>query len=164
MIDIHKYIQTLKWSSLLIILLITLGCTFETTEDKIDIKHEIRKQWDDFDSYWEQEDTDQLLMIYTEDAIIIPPGSEPVKGRQAIGEFYDMLFSNNASSKYEHQTLSVHQELNLAIEYGAFKVVWITNEGSEWTYKAKIMAHWEQSDEGNWEIKILMFNTPQEAE
>ena len=100
MIDIHKYIQTLNWSSLLIILLITSACTFERTEQKVDIKNEIRKQWDVFDSHWEQEDTDQLLMIYAEESINIPPDSEPVKGRQAIGEFYDMLFSNNASSEY----------------------------------------------------------------
>ena len=89
---------------------------------------------------------------------------EKNKGRDQIREFYNMLFASNISSNYEHQINSLSTSSNTAIEYGAFKVDWVRNDSSTWTYHARTVTHWIKSNEGEWQIQMFLFNNPPEGE
>lgn len=141
---------------LAVMLVLISGCATQN----YDARTEIRGQWDKFVLAWEQEDADKLVAMYTEDGLNVPPGSKENKGRVQILEFYNMLFENNASSNYEHQINTLFYESNTAIEYGNFEVSWVRNDSSKWTYQARSTTHWVRSAEGNWQIKMFLFNNP----
>ncbi len=121
---------------------------------------EIRKRWDVFIEHWEKEDVNNLVSIYTEEAINIPPGLKKNEGREAIAKFYQFLFDSNASSKYTHDMIKVFTTEDGVTEYGEFSVDWTRNDGSKWTYYARSMTHWVKDADGQWQISMFLFNQP----
>jgi ketosteroid isomerase-like protein len=143
-------------------MLLINSCEFQINTDNDILKNEINNNWDQFIEYWEGEDVANLVSMYTEDGINVPPGFKKNTGRAEITEFYTFLFSNNKSSKYKHEIKSIRIESKMAIEYGEFEVEWIRNDGSEWVYRGRSMTHWVLSEEGDWKIKMFLFNNPPE--
>lgn len=120
----------------------------------------LRANWDAFSSAWENEDAEKCASFYAQDARNIPPGMEPKEGKEAIRDFYQMLFDNNLSSEYNHQTVNIDVAGADLIEEGAFKVNWVRNDSSTWTYETRSIAHWVQNEDGRWLIKKFLFNNP----
>ena len=136
------------------------GCAEQSRQESMDVTSEIRKQWDRFISYWEKEEVDKLAQMYSGDGVNVPPALKANIGRVEIAAFYEMLFSNHISSKYEHNIRTLYHETDNAIEYGDFNVEWIRNDSTEWTFKARSVTHWGRNSEDEWEIKLFLFNNP----
>ncbi len=149
-------------SSVLIIVLSALPLIEDSGEKIQSDENQIRLRWDQFISYWEAGDAAACASFYTVSGINIPNAFEANKGREAIEQFYTFLFSNNQSSVYTHTTHDLQVFGNNAVEYGEFRVDWITNEGSPWAYQARVLAHWKKNSDGEWEIEKLLFNLPPE--
>jgi uncharacterized protein (TIGR02246 family) len=125
-------------------------------------ENQIRSRWVQFISHWEAGDAAACASFYTPSGMNIPNAFEANIGREAIEQFYTFLFSNNQSSSYTHTTLDLQVFGNDAVEYGEFTVDWITNEGSAWSYQARMIAHWKKNSADVWEIEKLLFNLPPE--
>ena len=123
----------------------------------------IEQQWENFVLNWNNMNPDETVAIYTENAILIPPDMEILRGRDSIQEFYAGLFSMNRSANYVNSTKSIEISGNQAIEFGEFKVDWISEDGRSWTYHARVLVHWTRQS-GNWRIEKLMFNSPPSGE
>lgn len=147
---------------LFLVLFLSLTSCQESKEEMQNPTADIRNQWDIFIAHWENKDAPALANLYTENGLNIPPGLKINNGRDEIAEFYNMLFTNHASSQYQHFIHSLSYKSDMAIEYGQFIVDWVRHDGKEWTYNARSATHWEKSDDGKWRIKLLVFNTPPE--
>ena len=124
------------------------------------LEKEIEQTWSEFSKNWEQEAVEELVILYTEDAMNIPPDGEIRTGREAIAQFYEFLFSNHLSSTYRHETKSLEVSGDMAIEYGEFTVNWVRNDSTPWTYRARSMTHWVKGENGKWHIQKFLFNQP----
>ena len=140
---------------------ISVGCSnTQAPVDKATVQAEIDQRWTGFINAWEAEDAKACAEFYTENSINVPPGGEIKKGKKSIQDFYQFLFDNNLSSKYEHKSLDLNVAGNLATELGEFKVDWTSNDSTEWTFRARSMCLWKKSDTGNWEMDQFVFNNP----
>lgn len=142
------------------LLLIFTACT-TYKETNTNPPGEIEIAWQQFIEAWEAEDAATCASLYHENALNIPNGFPANIGRDAIEAFYVTLFEANRSSKYTHKTESISFSGNLAIEHANFTVNWITNDGDEWTYRARTLVHWERDENDTWKIKTLLFNQPE---
>lgn len=140
-------------------LILFIGCS-PVSDPKHDAIYEIRDLWDDFTDRWHAKDAAACAAFYAEDGVNIPNEFKLNKGRREIEAFYESLFSMNQSSNYKHTMLSLSRSDELAVEYAEFQVDWISNDGTEWTYKARAIVHWVLNEENGWKIKMLMFNAP----
>jgi uncharacterized protein (TIGR02246 family) len=140
-------------------LLIITECTI-ASEKSPSPQVEIQMAWQQFIEAWETGDAEACASFYHDDALNIPPGFQIFSGKDAITSFYAMLFDENQSSKYTHNTESLSFSGDLAIEHANFTVDWVNNSGAEWTFNARALVHWQKNDEGNWLIKNFLFNNP----
>ncbi len=144
------------------VLFLSLTSCQESNQEMQDTGADIRSQWDVFIAHWENKDAQELANLYTENGLHIPPGFKINNGRDEIAEFYNMLFTGHASSRYQHLINSLSYKSDMAIEYGQFVVDWVRHDSTEWTYKARSATHWERTEDGTWRIKLFVFNTPPE--
>lgn len=124
---------------------------------------DIKLKWEAFIAHWEMEAAKELKEYYTVDGINIPNEFKANKGRAEIEAFYNFLFENNLSSTYKHDIISLDYSDSLAVERGKFEVNWIRNDSSQWTYKARTVTHWVKEKDGEWRIKLFLFNKPPET-
>jgi uncharacterized protein (TIGR02246 family) len=140
------------------LLVLIISC-YPASDSRHDAIYEIRNTWDAFIDSWHARDAAACAAFYTEDGLNIPNEFKTNKGRLEIEAFYDFLFSMNESSIYTHEMISLSHDGEMALELGEFSVDWISNDGTEWTYKARAMTHWQKTLEG-WKIKSMLFNLP----
>jgi ketosteroid isomerase-like protein len=124
------------------------------------VEAQLRSNWDAFINHWHNEDATACAAFYAKDGINVPAGFDASVGREAIEGFYRFLFDNNISSNYSHNTKYVAASGSVAVEYAEFSVDWLSNDSTEWTYQARVLAHWEKNMEGEWKIKAFVFNSP----
>jgi len=124
---------------------------------------EIRATWDAFIDNWERENAATCATFYMEDGVNIPPGFKSNEGRKEVEDFYDFLFSNNQSSRYTHniESIDILNDSSL-VERGNFRVDWVRNDSTEWSYKARAVTSWKKDSEGNWKVALFVFNNPPE--
>lgn len=155
--------KKLRQIVLLITVIVTACAAPQTETDPVAVTTEIRALWDGFIQSWESNDAAGCASYYAPHGRNIPPEMDILNGREAIRDFYEFLFTMNASSTYTHTTQSLAVCGDYAIEEGAFQVIWVRHDGSTWTYNARALTHWKKNIDGVWEIETLMFNTPPEV-
>ena len=150
--------QTIFYLLAILIPLVFTSCSSNSIPDA---ETEIEKLWTQFEKNWNQMNSAATVSIYAEDAVVIPATMAEITGKASIENFYGSLFTSNRSASYIHTTHSLDVWKENAVESGLFEVEWITNEGEEWTFSARVMIHWERIND-EWKIRRLMFNQPPE--
>ncbi|MCB0638052.1 MAG: nuclear transport factor 2 family protein [Lewinella sp.] len=120
----------------------------------------LTQKWADFADSWEAEDATACAALFHTNGQNLPPGNHTRTGRRDIADFYQLLFHANQSSEYAHTIESLEVCGDLAIEKGHFTVHWVRNNGTDWNYQARTLAHWRRDDEGEWLLQTFIFNLP----
>lgn len=149
----------------LLVILLLFSCTPERdSEVQQDPTSQINANWEKFVDYWHSEDAEGCASIYHDDLIYIAPESREIDNSAEVADFYNMLFNNHESSVYTHTSNMIDFCGQMAIEQCEFEVDWVTNEGEEWTFKGRMVAHWTADSVGIYKVKTLIFNTPEPEE
>jgi uncharacterized protein (TIGR02246 family) len=88
-----------------------------------------------------------VAALYTEDAIVLNDGSEPVKGRAAIAKTFQHDFDTSGFGNIRFKTLEVYDGGSTATEFGEWD--WGNNKGvtvDRGTYIViykKVSGHWK---------------------
>ncbi|MGV6831499.1 MAG: YybH family protein [bacterium] len=143
-----------------LLLSICLGCSKQNTISKKKVTKKISANWEGFIEAWEAENTDEVISFYTENGINIPPRGVQRVGRENIAKFYNVLFENNLSSKYQHNIISLEIADSIAIEHGEFEVDWVRNDSVNFKFNARSVTHWKQQKDGDWKIQLFIYNQP----
>lgn len=110
-----------------------------------------------FSEAFERGDSAALAALYTQDAIVFPPGGEMVKGRQAIGEFWKATRQSGVKSA-TLTTVDVGESGDLAYEVGTVLLT-IQPEGKEpATASAKYVVVWKRQADGSWQLHRDIWN------
>lgn len=157
----------MRGSLFLIIIAIVFASTIHSctgrASDIVEVENpesEIRELWNQFSQSWESEDASACASIYHADGLNIPDEFRVNSGVTEIEEFYSSLFVENQPTAYRHRMESLHFDGDMAVEYAAFRVEWISNEGEDWTYDARALIHWKKVENVGWRIKSMLFNNP----
>lgn len=96
--------------------------------------------------------------MYTPDAVIVPQGGPPIKGRTAIVQFwFEML--KNGFLKPTLEIVDLHQEGRLAYQTCRWTVLKPRESSSVKQLSGNTLRIFERQRDGRWLIKVQMSNT-----
>ena len=94
-------------------------------------------------------DSEKVSQFYTENALLMPPGSPQVEGRAAIRDVWQGLI--DAGVKDIKFTCHEASEAGgTVIEVSSLSASAPTEEGSRTTLVGKYIVIWKKGDDGNW--------------
>lgn len=121
-------------------------------EDINEILENIKK----FSTYYTSGDYGALANSYTSDGVILPPGADIIKGREAIKQRW--ILPEGVSVPYHKITPA---EINVlgdhAYDIGYYEGRTIRKDGSEVSWKGKYLIVWRKED-GEWKIYADAWN------
>lgn len=118
------------------------------------ISAEIRRANDQFESAFANGDAASMAKLYTEDGMLLPTGSDFVKGPQAIQDFWKGAM-NMGIKEAKLNSVDVEQHGDTAIEVGNYA---LSGEGSRMIDQGKYVVIWKQQ-KGQWKLHRDIWNS-----
>jgi uncharacterized protein (TIGR02246 family) len=125
-----------------------------TTSAVSQIQSQIRKANDNFESTYAQGDASGMASLYTPDGMLLPSGFEPVKGREAIGNFWQMVMNMGVKAA-KLDTVEVEEHGDTAIELGQYLLSGAEGQRID---QGKYIVIWKKQD-GEWKLQKDIWNT-----
>jgi uncharacterized protein (TIGR02246 family) len=143
-------------SSMLAILLLTGGFATNATAEK-SLQAIIQERENEWSAAYNANDAERLGAFYEVDAILVPPGSQPVLGRALITETLSGLFP-----VLTNLTLTVEEVRALgdsyAVEIGRSTFQAVGEDGSLTPGSDNYQVVWHKGQDGIWRYVTDMFN------
>ena len=114
----------------------------------------IRAADDNLESTFGQGDSQGMSGLYTEDGMLLPTGSEPVRGKPDIQAFWQGAMDMGIK-RVGLEIVELEDHGSTAIEVGNYT---LTSEGGEVIDRGKYVVVWKQKD-GNWKLHRDIWNT-----
>lgn len=115
---------------------------------------EVEKLREAFVELWNEERLDEIgEAFYAEDALILPPGHEPVRGRDQIVDFLKE-FLRQIGGKTEFGVIETVTDVNLAYAAGTFAVPHLGLKGTT-------LETYRRLADGTWKCVVDMWHPSQ---
>lgn len=110
-----------------------------------------------FDEKMMAGDMPAVVAFYSEDAVLLPPNSAEVRGREAIRKFFQGL---PKFTEFKQQLEEVEGDENFAYPRGTFETS-MTPPGSNKPVKdkGKVLAVWHKQGDGTWTVTRVIWNS-----
>jgi uncharacterized protein (TIGR02246 family) len=118
------------------------------------ISAEIRRANDQFESIFANGDAASMAKLYTEDGMLLPTGSDFVKGPQAIQDFWQGAIKMGIKQA-KLNSMEVEQYGDTAIEVGNYA---LNGEGGQLIDQGKYVVIWKQQN-GQWKLHRDIWNS-----
>ena len=103
-------------------------------------------------------DVDSLMQLYTEDAVVLPPGLE-LAGREAIRGWYSSDTTwHTLSHTMDADELTVYD--SVAVERGRWSSTWRVGGGPEQSASDRYVIFWKRGGDGRWRIHYDIWHSP----
>jgi uncharacterized protein (TIGR02246 family) len=126
-----------------------------SAQESMDADAAIRAGSQAWAAAWNAGDAKGLAALYTEDAMVMAPGGEPVQGRAAIMEHYQAEIDAAAGAQNKTMTTEIMVSGDWAVERGGF--VTDAASGSHLDH-GPFIAVWKKVD-GKWLIHRDIWNS-----
>ena len=103
----------------------------------------------------ERRDVGVLGRLYSDDALVLPPNSDIVRGTGAIGEFWQGMFDRGVTA-VNLETVDVEPAGDAAVEVGRYRVM----AGEALADHGKYLVVWKKQA-GEWKLHRDIWNTSQ---
>lgn len=123
------------------------------------IFNEIKQADGRFAEIFSRGDAAGMAALYTEDGLLLPTGSDFVRGTRAIEEFWQGAMDAGVSQA-RLEPLEVEQHGDTAIEMGCYR---LADAGGTVLDQGKYVVIWKRV-EGIWKLRRDIWNTSQPAE
>lgn len=140
---------------------IVLGCSGCASESKLeDARAEILR----LDADWSQaasegRNVDRVVSVWSEDAMVLPPGSPPLVGRQAIREYVAKSFQiPGFSISWKTTDVVVAGSGDVAYSTGINRVAFTGADGKPVVINGKAVAVWRKDRDGVWKCVVDIWN------
>ncbi len=96
----------------------------------------------------------EIAALYTDDAMLLPPNSDIVSGKEAIQDFWQGALDMGVE-EIELETVDVDGQIDTAIEVGKFVLIGANGECLD---KGKYLVTWKLVN-GQWKLHWDMYNS-----
>jgi len=103
-------------------------------------------------------DAAAIAAFYTDDAVVMPPNSQMIKGRKAIEEFWKGAMGMGVRS-IQLDTLDVQSGTDLAYEIGNATMIIQPQGGKAATDTVKYVVVWKRQPDGSWKLAADIWNS-----
>ena len=119
-----------------------------------EIREEIRNANDRFESTFGHGDAAGMADLYTEDGMLLPAGSDFVRGRQGIQSFWQGAMDMGVKNA-RLETVEVEKQGDTAIEMGNYT---LSDAGEQTLDQGKYMVIWKR-ETGGWKLHRDIWTT-----
>ena len=106
-------------------------------------------------------DTAAFPAMYTQDAVVLPPGAQPATGREAIGQFWENWLKKGNRKNHTFEIVSIRQDGKYAYQVARWTVVVVNDTSEATTLSGNTVRIFEQQADGTWLTKVHIFNVRQ---
>ena len=99
--------------------------------------------------------------MYTKDAVVLPPGAQPVDGREAIGKFWEERLKPGNRKDHTFEIVKIGQDGHLAYQEARWTLAIINKTGEPTKLSGNTVRIFEQQADGTWLTKVHIFNLQQ---
>ncbi len=103
-------------------------------------------------------DPASVAALYTEDATLLAPNAEPIRGRQGIEAFFKAGMQMGIREA-TLETVDVEYLGAIAYEVGAYTMKIEPEGGEATTDKGKYVVVWKRQGDGPWRLAVDIWNT-----
>jgi uncharacterized protein (TIGR02246 family) len=103
-------------------------------------------------------DTTTIADNYADDAIVMAPGTEAWRGRDAIRKGFGGMATGMTTKEFSLKTDDVTLGGDLAVETGSYEMTVEPKGGKEMKDKGKYVVVWKRQADGSWKIIRDIFN------
>lgn len=128
------------------------------TTQTADIHSKIRKADDNFESTFAKGDAAGMANLYTDDGMLLPTGSDFIRGRQAIQQLWQGAMDMGIKQA-KLEIVEVEHYGDTAIEVGQYT---LSGEGSQVMDQGKYIVIWKQQN-GQWKLHRDIWNSSMNA-
>ena len=148
---------SLRWLLLPAIAAALLSCTAEEL-DVSAARKAIEMQWAVFTAAFSKADAAGVADLYTEDATLLPPNGDSIKGKRGIEEFWKGGFGMGLKD-VTLTTVDVGGSGDTAYEVGKYELK-IQPAGQDAMSDAgKYLVIWKRQADGTWKVHVDIWNT-----
>lgn len=106
------------------------------------------------------QDVDQITAVYSDESILMPPGSEPIAGLENIREYYQKGFNSGKVLEVSTQNISYRViDENHTEEVGSYQMKYLVKgEKVPITVEGHMIITWSKNAEGDWKIIYDMWH------
>jgi uncharacterized protein (TIGR02246 family) len=99
--------------------------------------------------------------MYTDDAVVLPPGSEPVSGRQAIGRFWEDRLKPGNRNDHTFDIVSLRQDGQYAYQVARWTLNVMNKAGEPTKVSGNTVRIFQHQPDGAWLAEVHIFNLHQ---
>jgi uncharacterized protein (TIGR02246 family) len=96
--------------------------------------------------------------MYTEGAVVLPPGLQPVNGREAITQFWKDRLKLGNRKDHTFEIVSVRQEGQLAYQVARWTLNILNGRDEPTKVSGNTVRIFERQPDGSWLTKVHIFN------
>ncbi|WP_445381495.1 YybH family protein [Robiginitalea sp. IMCC43444] len=133
-----------------------ISCKKTADPDNTKAITDIQQSASSFSQAYMEGDLDQMMELYTEDAVIFPPGATIISGKEAIRNRWKLP---EGIRILKHQSDSQHLTIigNTAYDYGYYSGKTLLKNGKESNWKGKYVIVWKP-ERGKWRMYLDIWN------
>jgi ketosteroid isomerase-like protein len=95
--------------------------------------------------------------MYAKDAVLMPPGAQPVKGAEAIGQFWAERIKPGNRKNHTFEIVSIEQDGKIAYQTSRWTVELVSDKGEVKKVAGNSVRIYEKPND-RWLIKVHIFN------
>ncbi len=146
--------MTKLWTT---VLALALGAALTTSAVAGPPRSHIETALATFAAAFNDGDGASVAALYTEDAVLLPPGGARVDGRDAVQAFWQGAIDGGIGG-LTLEAIEVESSGNLAYEVGAFSLQAPGENGASVTVSGKYIVVWKWTGAHNWQLHRDIWN------
>jgi uncharacterized protein (TIGR02246 family) len=104
-------------------------------------------------------DAAAIAALYTDDAVVLAPNAEMVRGKQAIKGLFDGMIQQMGAPQLTLRTIQVDEVGDMANEIGEYTLKFQAAGGAPVTDVGKYVVIWKRQGDDSWKLHIDIWNT-----
>jgi len=104
-------------------------------------------------------DAAAIAALYTDDAVVLAPNAEMVRGKQAIKGLFDGMIQQMGAPQLTLRTIQVDEVGDMANEIGEYTLKFQAAGGEPVTEVGKYVVIWKRQGDDSWKLHIDIWNT-----
>jgi ketosteroid isomerase-like protein len=96
--------------------------------------------------------------LYTKDAILMPPGVQPINGSEAIGQFWTDLIKAGNRKNFAIEIASIQRDGKYAYQTGRWTLDQVKDNGEVTKVGGNSVRIFEEQPDGKWLAKVHIYN------
>ena len=110
----------------------------------------------DFSQAYVDGDPDRIRALYTEDAVLLPPGQE-IRGLDRIAQYF-APGPNRVNIAHRMESSELRLSGDVAIDIGSWHNTWRIGDAAERTASDRYLVVWRRGGDGRWRIEYDMWH------